>query len=237
MKLRIKFKKEGAMKFIGHLDIMRYFQKAVRRAQIDVCYSSGFSPHQVMSFAAPLGVGFLSTGEYFDLEVSNAESSIAVMDALNKEMTEGIEILSVVLLPDNAKNAMASVAAASYYIAFRKGYEMNIDLESQIPLFLQKTSISVMKQTKKSTIEIDIRPFIYEMKVWKNGIYMTVDASSSNNLKPALVMQAFLEECGIHVIPDFTFETTRIETYTVMNQLEKITLSALVPLSMMGAAF
>ena len=51
MKIRIKFSKQGAMKFIGHLDTMRYFQKAMRRADVDIRYSEGFSPHQIMSFA------------------------------------------------------------------------------------------------------------------------------------------------------------------------------------------
>ena len=54
MKIRIKFTKQGPVKFIGHLDVMRYFQKAMRRADVDIKYSEGFSPHQVMSFAAPL---------------------------------------------------------------------------------------------------------------------------------------------------------------------------------------
>ena len=62
IKIRIKFRKYGVMRFIGHLDIMRYFQKAMRRAEIDICYSEGFSPHQIMSFAAPLGVGITSDG-------------------------------------------------------------------------------------------------------------------------------------------------------------------------------
>ena len=57
------------MRFIGHLDVMRYFQKAIRRAEIDIAYSEGFSPHQMMSFAAPLGVGLESNGEYFDIVV------------------------------------------------------------------------------------------------------------------------------------------------------------------------
>ena len=68
MKIRIKFAKEGTMKFIGHLDIMRYFQKVMRRADVDIRYSEGFSPHQIMSFAAPLGVGLESRGEYVDIE-------------------------------------------------------------------------------------------------------------------------------------------------------------------------
>jgi DNA repair protein RecO (recombination protein O) len=63
------------MKFIGHLDIMRYFQKAMRRADIDICYSEGFSPHQIMSFAAPLGVGITSDGEYLDIEVHESKST------------------------------------------------------------------------------------------------------------------------------------------------------------------
>ena len=57
MKTRIKFSKEGNLRFVGHLDMMRYFQKANRRAELPVAYSEGFHPHQIMSFAAPLGMG------------------------------------------------------------------------------------------------------------------------------------------------------------------------------------
>ena len=55
MKIRIRFRKYGVMKFIGHLDVMRYFQKAMRRAPIESCYSGGFSPHQSVSFARRSG--------------------------------------------------------------------------------------------------------------------------------------------------------------------------------------
>lgn len=55
------------MKFIGHLDVMRYFQKAMRRADIPIAFTKGFSPHMIMSFANPLGVGLTSDGEYFEI--------------------------------------------------------------------------------------------------------------------------------------------------------------------------
>ena len=86
MKIRIKFRKQGIMKFIGHLDIMRYFQKAMRRAEIDICYSEGFSPHMIMSFAAPLGVGITSEGEYFDIEVLSTQDSKTALKKLNDAM-------------------------------------------------------------------------------------------------------------------------------------------------------
>ena len=69
MKVRVKFAKYGALRFIGHLDVMRHFQKVIRRAGIDIAYSTGFSPHQIMSFASPLGLGMYSRGEYMDIEV------------------------------------------------------------------------------------------------------------------------------------------------------------------------
>ena len=58
------------MKFVGHLDTMRYFQKAIRRAELPVAFSGGYSPHMIMSFAVPLGVGMESLGDYFDLEMA-----------------------------------------------------------------------------------------------------------------------------------------------------------------------
>ena len=80
MKIRIKFRKYGIMKFIGHLDIMRYFQKAMRRADIDICYSSGFSPHMIMSFASPLGLGLESDGEYTPLPLQGIREFVILPD-------------------------------------------------------------------------------------------------------------------------------------------------------------
>ena len=110
MKIRIKFRKYGTMKFIGHLDVMRYFQKAIRRSEVNIRYSEGFSPHQIMSFAAPLGVGITSKGEYVDIEVLDTENSKKMIDRLNAVMSEGFEILEYKLLPDDAANAMSIVA-------------------------------------------------------------------------------------------------------------------------------
>ena len=135
MKLRIKFSKSGVMRFIGHLDIMRYFQKAIRRAGIDIAYSEGFNPHQIMSFAAPLGVGLTSNGEYMDIEVNSVTSSAEMIEQLNKVMVPGIKILNIMKLNDDTKNAMASVAAAEYTIRFRDEYEPSWDWEKQILSF------------------------------------------------------------------------------------------------------
>ena len=88
------------MKFIGHLDVMRYFQKAMRRAEIPIAFTQGFSPHMIMSFANPLGVGLTSDGEYFDIELTGPVASKEAVRRLNEVMAEGMEVVSFVQIPE-----------------------------------------------------------------------------------------------------------------------------------------
>ena len=168
MKIRIKFKKHGTMKFIGHLDVMRYFQKAIRRSGVDICYSGGFSPHQVMSFAAPLGVGITSNGEYVDIEVLGTEDSRSMVRRLNQVMSEGFEIVSYRELPDTAGNAMSIVAAADYRVAFRPGYEPEGMTQEEwfegLVGFYGQPQVIVTKKTKRGQAELDIKPLVYELR-------------------------------------------------------------------------
>ena len=164
MKIRLKFSKEGEMKFIGHLDMVRYFQKAFRRCGIDIAYSQGFSPHQQISFAAPLGVGLTSRGEYMDIFVNSTMDSKTMLELINKEMVEGVRVLSYRRIDDETKNsnAMSIIAAADYEITFREGRRPDLDLETALMEFYKQPQTTVVvKKTKKSEKEVDIRPLIY----------------------------------------------------------------------------
>lgn len=234
MKLRVKFSKHGAIKFIGHLDVMRYFQKAIRRANIDIAYTGGFSPHQIMSFAAPLGVGLESNGEYMDIEVNSVTAAAQMKEALNRQMAEGIEVSEVKLLPDSAGNAMASVAAAKYTIRFRDGYEPDFDYKKQLETLYHQDEIIVTKKTKKSEATFDMKPHIYDCHVEENGdISLTVDASSSGNLKPGLVLSTLYAQNG-RELNEFALLITREETYTDIGEEAA---RRLVPLGSIGDDF
>lgn len=184
MKIRVRFSKQGQMKFIGHLDMVRYFQKVMRRGEIDVAYSEGFSPHQKMSFAAPLSVGVLSKGEYFDMEVNSTLSTKEAIERINEQNVEGVKVLSYKLLPDNAKNAMAVMSAADYFVY------TDIFTDDDITGFINQDSINVIKKTKKSEKEVDIKPLIYSIKKEDNDIFIKLAQGSAQNLKPELVVTA-----------------------------------------------
>lgn len=230
LNIRIKFQKYGVMKFVGHLDMMRFFQKAIRRAGIDIAYSEGYSPHQIMSFAAPLGVGVSSDGEYFDIEVSTSKSSEEAVHDLNQAMVEGISVLEYKKLPDTAKSAMSLVAAADYFICEKPGYEplfrSREELQEKIQGFYEnQEEIFILKQTKKKEVEMNLKPLIYEMKLLDRnernhpeneaadwGLFLKVCTGSSDNLKPELVLEAFCRFCQADYNP-FQFQIHRLEVY------------------------
>lgn len=193
------------MKFIGHLDMVRYFQKVMRRADVDIAYSEGFSPHQKMSFAAPLSVGITSRGEYFDIEVHSTESSEVMLEKLNKQNVEGVEILSYRQLPEDAKNAMSIVAGADYFVYFEKLTKEIVEN------FYNQSSIEILKKTKRSEKIVDIKPMIYELRYEDEGIFMKVAQGSAANLKPDLVMQALSGFAGIS-LPEFV-QYERLDMY------------------------
>lgn len=205
MKIRLRFSKQGQMKFIGHLDMVRYFQKVMRRSEVDVTYSEGFSPHQKMSFAAPLSVGVLSRGEYFDLEVNSTESSKVMLERINAQNAEGVEVLSYKLLPDDAKNAMSVVAGADYKVY------TDLFNQNMLDAFMNQDQIIVLKKTKKSEKEVDIKPLIYNIKLEDDGIFMQVAQGSASNLKPDLVMDAFAKFAQVTLPEYVTYE--RLDMY------------------------
>lgn len=222
MKIRIKFRKTGIMKFIGHLDVMRYFQKAIRRADVEICYSGGFSPHQIMSFAAPLGVGITSNGEYVDIEVHSTGTTVEMLERLNAVMAEGFEIAEYKLLPDTAANAMSSVAAADYTLTFRPGYEPEEESAEEwfkkLTAFFDQPQVMVLKKTKKGEKEMDLKPLIYDLGVIagndaaQSQLFMKISTGSASNIKPELLLDAYYEALGKERSP-FAFMVQREEVY------------------------
>lgn len=221
MKLRIKYSKLGNLRFIGHLDVMRYFQKAIRRAGLQVSYSKGYSPHQIISFAAPLAMCITSDGEYFDGEFEEISTSGEMIDALNQYGVEELKVSECVLLPDDAKTSMSVVAASDYRITFkaveREGCEGHVPEEAKHILecvagFYSQSEIVILKKTKKSEKEEDIKQGILKIDVRDNGIYMLLSTGSNYNLKPELVMEALCQYASISY-NFFDFHIHRIETY------------------------
>ena len=209
MKVRIKFRKYGVLKFLGHLDVMRLFQKAMRRADIPIAFTSGYSPHMIMSFAQPLGLGITSEGEYLDIELADKISSEDAVIQLNKTMPEGIDVVSFRQIDENKKSSGMTIVAAAEYLVLPKEAEgmalrennstkpvFPLDWNGQIEAFLEQPEIVVRKKTKRSEKDVDIKPMIYGFKVDTAGFCLRLAAGSEANLKPELVIRTFFSFLG-----------------------------------------
>ena len=178
IRLRVRFKKSGPLCYIGHLDVMRFFQKAIRRAGMDVVYTSCRD----------------------------------AAESLNRAGVPGIEVVSVKILPPEAGNAMASVAAAAYRVGFREGMAPKLDLAGAVPGFLAQDRILITKETKKGSREVDLRPGIFCLEYAENALWMLVDASSGGNIKPLQVVEALLAGSG-EVLKDNALWVIREDMY------------------------
>ena len=204
MKARIKFRKYGSLRFIGHLDVMRFFQKVMRRADIPIAFSGGYSPHMIMSFANPLGIGLTSDGEYFDIEITEPISSEKAVAQLNAVMVEGVEVISFrEISSDKKASGMTIVAAADYKVTFPETFQHAEEIRTlpeswkeKVDAFMAQPEIVVLKKTKRSEKEVDIKPMIYKMTALDDGIYLYLATGSEQNLKPDLVAEAFLKFAG-----------------------------------------
>ncbi|MCQ4725389.1 TIGR03936 family radical SAM-associated protein [Anaerotignum faecicola] len=191
---RFKFSKGEGVKFIGHLDVLKAFQRALKRADLPIAYSQGFNPHQLISFASPLSLGYTSEGEYGDFKLTEFVKPEIVMEKLNNALPNDMKAEKIILLKDGVKNTMSSVCAAEYEAYFDMPYN---EISKNIQPFLNQEKITVMKKTKKGLGETDIKPDIIRLWPIENGLGMLVNAGSVRNLKPESVAEGYFKFLGL----------------------------------------
>ncbi|MGE4214626.1 MAG: TIGR03936 family radical SAM-associated protein [Anaerotignaceae bacterium] len=220
MTYRFKFSKGEEIKFIGHLDIVQAFQRALKRADLPIAYSNGFNPHQQISFASPLSLGYVSDGEYGDLKLTQALPPLEVMERLNAVMPDGMVIKELICLKDGVKNTMASVSAGRYkaYLDSRITPKM---VEENLEKYFAMNEILVMKKTKNNFKETDIKPDIFELINKSEGeqaiIEMVIAGGSTRNLKPESVAEGFYNFVGVEY-NKFKIGFKRMDIYMVLDE-------------------
>ncbi|MGO1651551.1 TIGR03936 family radical SAM-associated protein [Senegalia sp. (in: firmicutes)] len=221
LKLRIKFKKHLLMKYISHLDLMRLFQRAFRRASIPIEYSEGYNPKPKFSFATALALGTTSEAEYMDLELKEKINSNEFIEKMNNVLPQGIEILEA-NYTDDKSSLMSLVKSSTYTIELELLENINEnDVKDIIDNFIEKDEIYITKSKKKKgrTIkrDIDIRSNIYELSLVSfegNKIVLKtlLQTGSSGNLKPELLIDSLINE-GL-MVNSSDYKIHRVELFT-----------------------
>ncbi len=155
---RIKYEKLLPLRFTSHLDLVRLFERAFRRASIKLVYSQGFHPHPRIAYGPPLAMGYTSNAEYMDVQYFR-DKDPDIKSALNRVLPEGLRILEIRNLYGKHQSLAAIINRADYevdlYSAFGQSY-----LNQAIAEFLKREQIIIQRQRDEEKQELDIRPFI-----------------------------------------------------------------------------
>lgn len=165
-RLRTRFRRGEEIKFISHLDIMRLWERALRRAQIHQAYSEGFSPRPRISLAAPLSVGVTSEAELMDIFVTKSVSPHWFTAAVSRQLPRGIEILDVYPIAPGLPSLQSQVRYAEYEVEVttEKGSK---DIESAISSLLSVEHLPWHHQRDTGRRSYDLRALIDN--VWLIG--------------------------------------------------------------------
>ncbi|MFC1559983.1 TIGR03936 family radical SAM-associated protein [Candidatus Margulisiibacteriota bacterium] len=178
-RIRLTYSKEDNMKFISHSELIRAFEKAIRRADIPVAFSQGFNPHMKIDFGIPLQIGITSGCEIMDITTEKKISPDTAEIALNRTLPPGLKISEATEIGHNRPSIQSHVTAAVYRIILKEGQQP----DQKVKDILEQTEIQIIRRTKSGEKKVDIRPMIKSLKLVDNKLEATLQSSSSGTLK------------------------------------------------------
>ncbi|MDR2648307.1 MAG: TIGR03936 family radical SAM-associated protein [Clostridiales bacterium] len=203
------FAKTDKARFIGHLDLIRVFQRAINRANLPAAYSGGFNPHQKLAFAVPLALGMDGRNEAAELELTGDSVSAAdIMDRLNAAMPKGLLIHAARFMEGNEESAAALAVAACYEMRARPPD----NLAEKVRELIARKSVVISKKTKNGVMDTDIRPDIVSLEVFDDTLRAVLSAGGQRGLRPDLLAGAL----GVSIC-----QVTRVNVYKTVNGVFK----------------
>ena len=197
MRIRITFVKQGALRYTGHLDLHRLWERAARRAELPLAYSQGFHPQPKMNMAAALPLGFSSRCEVMDMRLEQDIPLENLPARLNTTLPSGLQVVEVEQVDERLPALQTQVLAAEYEITLTETVDGS-ELERKIDSVME--SGSIIRERRGKTY--DLRPLVEEISLIPDGkIFMKLAAREGATGRPEEV----LDVLGI------AFEGTRIE--------------------------
>lgn len=219
---RMMYAKEGPARYISHLDLLRTFERAARRAGLPVAFTSGFNPHPKISFAAPLGVGTAGEKEFADLELAGEVPAVSIQRFLSGTLPEGLRLLEVRKIKEQAPALMSMVERATYRGEARLECPVTkAALDRAIKAFLDQPEILVKRKNKAGDIKVyDIRPGIFAMSGRLDNDIIIIETElktgSRDNIRFEEVVEAFKENSNMPIKGKFIPYRTGL--YTVLDK-------------------
>ena len=200
MRIRITFAKNGALRYVGHLDLHKMWERVTRRAGLSLAYSQGFHPSPKIQLAAALPLGFSSRCELVDLWVEGETDLAQLPGTLQEAVPPGLRILNVAEVEEKSPPLQTQILSAEFE-AVLPGDKNVSELGKKLSTMLQTDSLPRERRGKA----YDLRPLIEELKLIDPDadghprLFMRLSAREGATGRPEEVLDALgLPLDGIH---------------------------------------
>lgn len=190
------FNKAPRLRHIGHLDIQRAMQRALRRSGLPVAYSKGFNPHILVSFASALSTGAAGLREIMEVTLEREVTEETFLTAMNRALPPEMQLLEVHTVPDRHPAYMAMVCAASYDIEIMEN-SVATQVAEKLTAFLQQETILTERKTKSGIKECDIKPLLLEISMEGRVLHAKMVLTERESCKPNMLVNALAAYCGM----------------------------------------
>ena len=166
-RLRITFARDGGVRYLSHLEMMRAWERVLRRAGWRLAYSQGFNPHPKLSFAVALPVGVAARAELLDVQLEEPRTLGSASAELSREMPDGLEVVDVREVPADEPPIQRSIYAAEYTALCPPGVLDALIVETG--RVLAAASLPRGRAREGKIVEYDLRPMIQALEVGEDG--------------------------------------------------------------------
>jgi radical SAM-linked protein len=162
-RLRITFTKGEEVKYLSHLDLMRLWERALRRADVPLAYSHGYNPHPRISIAAPLPIGVTSAGELMDVWLHRRASPYSFTKKVNAQLPSGIDIVGAVQMALSLPSLQSQIRKAEYHVCLMSDKKKS-DIEEALSAFLARREFHWQHKREGEVRRYDLRALVD--KLW-----------------------------------------------------------------------
>lgn len=192
MILVLKYYKRGNMTYISHIDLLRHFTRAFRRAGFDIEYSSGFNPHMLINLGTPLPLGISSSSEYLTVRADvDKETFLTEYNRVAPKGLEGIRAFAPLVNP----NVAGRTVAADYSVRQKGADEKRREIECVV----NELTLEMPITKKGETTYKDVAPLINALKVYPDRLNVSL-AAGNTTLRPDKFVEFLAERYGFNAI-------------------------------------
>jgi radical SAM-linked protein len=153
-RIRLRYTKRGRLRFTSHRDIARVFERALRRAQVPMAFSAGFSPHPKVSWVGAAATGVASEAEYVEIALAQVRPVEQVRAALDASLPDGIDLVEAVEAQPGTN--LAELVTASRWRILLPGADPDL-VDKAVDAFLAQETVEVERMTKNGRRAFDAR--------------------------------------------------------------------------------